>query len=283
VPTLLRRIAPSLMAGALTAILVADAVAQVPEPVLVVPSGAADGQVTLEPAVQEIAPGEAGRWILTNGGPDTLVFGLTAHRLDIDDAGTPQLGQRHRDVRLPTSQITLAPGEQTRIVAYPPSQAPRGLALAVRSRDAAPAVTLAAVAVPAGGTVAPRVTLADRAGEVVVRLDADEVTVADVRIRMRAWPGITVADATLRDVLVAPPGRTLVQPVAGFAAGRITVEVLAGRGAAGTLVTQTGWWWPRSALLALAAIVLVVAAAVVVGVWWRRRRGASDVSPAPPP
>lgn len=281
--TLLRRIAPSLMAGTLAAFLVVDAVAQVPEPVLLIPSGAADGQVTLEPAVQEIAAGEPGRWVVTNGGPDTLVFGLTAHRLDTDDAGTPRLGQRHRDVRLPTSEITLAPGEQARVVAYPPTTAPRGLTLAVRSREAAPPVTLAAVAVPAGGTVAPRVTLADRAGEVVVQLDADEVTVADVRIRMRAWPGITVADTTLRDVLVAPPGRTLVQPVAGFAAGRVTVEVLAGRGADATLVERTGWWWPRSALLALAGLVLVVAAAVVAAVWWRRRRGASAVSPAPPP
>lgn len=271
-PATLPRAAGSLLAALVMSVgmplpVAAQASPEVPEPVLVVTGGAADGQVALSPATQVVTQPRVA-WLLTNGGADDLVFQLGVHDVVTSD-GNVEVGAERPDLALALEQVQLGSGEAARIPLHlPDATTPGTIALVARTVEADPETTVSGVALlGADGEVAPAIASADAgAGTFTVRLDADTPTIVDVAVRSSVWPGTMQADDLVEDVLVPAGGRDLDIDLDGAVAGRLHIDVAVSDGGRASAAV---WWWPAEVVLAALALVALVAA---LAVWLVRRR-----------
>lgn len=245
------------------------AMAEVPEPPLVVDVDAADGRVRLSPAIQEMTE-DGATWLLTNGGTGTLTFELGVHGVEATEDAV-EVGEP-LDVSLGLHTVTLGPSEAARIPVPLAADAPDAVALVASTVDAEPETRLAALALRAGGgSVEPSVRAADATrGEVRLRLRATGPAMVDVALRASAWPGLVQASAVVEGVYVPAGGRDLVVRLDGPLAGRLTVDV-AVAGAAPSHARAELWWWPRTVVLGLLAGLAVVGVAAALATRRRRR------------
>lgn len=247
-----------------------------PEPVLVVPGAASDGQLTVRPATQ--LADDRGRltWTVANGGTGALTLTLALHEVS-SRAGRVEVGQRHGRLALRDHRVVLAPGEVARVrVPVPDGLGPQTVALVAQADDGGARVTGLAL-IGGGGTVRPEVTETDaRAGTVTVRLHAPGPALVDVAVRAVVWPGLVHDEQVVTDVLVPVGGRDVPMAVGGPVAGRVTIEVTVSGDGART--TRTVWWWPRWVPISVAAVLVVVTALLVVGA----RRGRVGGAPGAP-
>lgn len=247
----------------------AQSPSEVAEPVLVVSSGATDGQVSLSPATQAVTQARVA-WLLANGGTDSLVFALAVHDVVTSD-GDVEVGAERPDLDLALDQVQLGPGEVARVPLHlPDATTPGTIALVARSVDAEPETTVSGVALlGADGEVAPAVSGADAgAGTFTVRLDTDTPAIVDVAVRSSVWPGLVRVEDLVEDVLVPAGGRDLDIALDGAVAGRLHIDVaVSDGGRASTAV----WWWPAEVVLAALALVGLLA---IVVVWLVRSRRA---------
>ncbi len=242
---------------------------EVAEPVLVVSSGSADGQVSMSPATQVVTQARVA-WLLTNGGRDSLVFQLAVHDVVTSD-GNVEVGAKRPDLALALDQLQLGPGEAARVPLHlPDATAPGTIALVASTVDAEPETTVSGVALfGPDGEVAPAISAADAgAGTFTVRLDADAPAIVDIAVQSSVWPGMLRADDLVEDVLVPAGGRDLDIALDGAVAGRLRIDVAVSDGGR---ASATVWWWPAEVVVAALALVSVLA---VVVVWLVRRRRA---------
>ncbi len=245
------------------------ATAQDGDPILVVPGGAVDDVIAVDPPMQRVDAGAGVRWTLRNGGAD-VTLELTIVDITVDATGAVTPGARRLDLAPPSSSLTLREGEVGRVSIDVPADTPDGVvALVARTEGTTPEVEVAGIV--AIGTLPPaEVTIAQvdpGDGVVVVNLEADAITVVDVAVRVRAWPGVDAGTDTIRNVIVPAPGRQLRVDVSGSLIGRIDVDVAVAAVDDPTAVqraTASRWWFPRAATGATALVLLVAAVAAVV-------------------
>lgn len=250
--------------------------AQDGDPILVVPGGAVDGMIAMDPPMQVVQPGTALRWTIRNGGAD-VVLELTIVDITVDATGAVTPGARRLDLAPPSSSLTLREGEVGRVSVEVPADTPDGvIALVARTEDTDPEVEVAGIVaigeLPAADVSIARVDPAD--GVVVVDLSTAATTVVDVAVRVRAWPGVDAGTDTVRAVIVPAPGRQLRIDVTGSMIGRVDVDVVASPVDDAETVrraTASKWWFPRLLTGAVALVVLVLAAVAVLRTQRRSR------------
>lgn len=251
------------------------AAATPPEPVLVVPGDATDGQVRVRPAAQAPDDGRL-TWTVANGGEVPVALTLAVHEVRAQD-GEVEVGRVHDRLAVPSRAVDLDAGEVARVrVPVPPDLAPGTVALVAAGVDADVEVVGLALVGPAAGRdgatagVEPRVQPGPEAGAITVRLASDVPALVDVAVRASAWPGLVHDEQVLADVLVPVGGRDVPVAVSGPVVGRVTVDVAVSGQQAGR-TSAALWWWPRELLVAV-AVALVMVAGVAVALVARRGR-----------
>lgn len=165
--------------------------AQDGDPILVVPGGAVDGVIAVDPPLQRVDAGASIRWTLRNGGADAALE-LTIVDITVDATGAVTPGPRRLDLA-PPSSLTLREGEVGRVSVDVPAETPDGVvALVARTEGTNPEVEVAGIvtigALPAAEVAIAQVDPGD--GAVVIDIGAEATTVVDVAVRVRAWPGV---------------------------------------------------------------------------------------------
>ena len=190
--------------------------AQDGDPILVVPGGAVDGVIAVDPPLQRVDAGASIRWTLRNGGADAALE-LTIVDITVDATGAVTPGPRRLDLA-PPSSLTLREGEVGRVSVDVPAETPDGVvALVARTEGTNPEVEVAGIvtigALPAAEVAIAQVDPGD--GAVVIDIGAEATTVVDVAVRVRAWPGVDAGVDTVRNVIVPAPGRQVRVDVSG--------------------------------------------------------------------